>query len=71
MLLKERLKEDHDEKQLFEEFYNISKEVDIDTKEFFKAAYNLLINKDRGPKLAPFILTLGEERVVKLLGSIN
>ncbi|MBW2975289.1 lysine--tRNA ligase [Candidatus Woesearchaeota archaeon] len=60
-----------DEKLLYEEFYNIAKASGLETKEFFKVCYRILINKERGPRLAPFILTLGRERVVKLLESIK
>jgi len=61
-ILNERLKKKKfNEKKLFEEFYNISKELDLETKDFFKAAYLILLNKERGPRLAPFILTLGEK----------
>jgi len=59
-----------DEKLIYEEFYNISTSVGIDPKEFFKVCYKILIDKERGPKLAPFIITLGKERVVKLFGKV-
>jgi lysyl-tRNA synthetase class 1 len=58
------------EKTLFEEFYNICKKINIKNIEFFRAAYNVLLNKDRGPKLAPFILALGKERVVELFEKV-
>jgi lysyl-tRNA synthetase class 1 len=58
------------EKTLFEEFYNICKKVDIKNTDFFRAAYNVLLNKDRGPKLAPFILALGKEKVIELFGKV-
>ena len=57
---------EYDEKSLFEEFYNISKEMDLKPQDFFKAAYKVLLNKERGPKLAPFVLALGKEKVAKL-----
>ncbi len=61
-LLNKRLKKrKYKEKELFEEFYNISKEVELEPKEFFKAAYLILLKKEKGPRLAPFILTLGEK----------
>ncbi|MBD3164073.1 lysine--tRNA ligase [Candidatus Woesearchaeota archaeon] len=67
-LLKERLeKNDYDEQGLFNEFYRIKEEANTGTKEFFSAAYLALISKERGPKLAPFILQIGKERVIKLL----
>jgi len=59
-----------DEKLLYEEFYNISKSSGIEPKEFFKVCYKILIDKERGPRLAPFILTLGKERVLKLFGKV-
>ena len=55
------------QKELFEEFYSICGKSGISNIDFFKAAYNVLLNKDKGPKLAPFILSLGREKVVELL----
>jgi lysyl-tRNA synthetase, class I len=63
-------KKDWEQKKLFEEFYNICKKVGIKNTDFFKAAYNVLLNKDRGPKLAPFILALGKERVISLFEKV-
>lgn len=59
-------KKEYDEKGLFNEFYEICKELDIKPAELFEAGYKVLLNKERGPKLAPFILVLGKERVVKM-----
>lgn len=71
LLLKEKLWEkDYDEKELFNEFYNILKETGIEPPEFFKAAYKLLIGKEKGPKLAGFILAIGKERVLELLEKV-
>ena len=68
LLLKERLKEkDYKEKELFGEFYEIIKKENIDAKEFFKAAYLAIIGKERGPKLAHFILIVGKEKIINLL----
>ncbi len=70
-ILVERLKEeDYDEGSLFEEFYNICKELDLDNKDFFKGTYLALIGKERGPKLAGFILTIGKDKVIRLLKEI-
>jgi lysyl-tRNA synthetase class 1 len=59
------------EKSLFNEFYNICKSNNLEPKEFFKAAYSVIINKQKGPKLAPFILEIGQERVAKLLAQLK
>ena len=51
------------DKELHEEFYNICKNVGLDTKDFFKAAYRVLINKDKGPRLAAFIIDIKEKAI--------
>jgi len=58
------------EEELHSEFYNLCQEFEYEPKEFFKKAYLILINKERGPKLANFILAVGKERIVNLLEKI-
>lgn len=58
------------EEALYAKFFEICKAEGISTKEFFKAAYQVLIGKDQGPRLAPFIFAIGKERVRKLLENI-
>ena len=59
-----------EEKELFNEFYSICQKHGIKNTEFFKAAYGVLLNKERGPKLAPFLLMLGRERVAALFRGV-
>lgn len=59
-----------EEKELHAEFYNISKELDLKLDEFFKAAYLVLIKKEKGPRLANFILTIGQEKVSDLFSKV-
>ena len=66
-LLKEK---DYDEKDLFNEFYDISNKLELKPQDFFKSAYKVLLNKEKGPKLAPFILALGKEKVAKLFEGV-
>ena len=42
-------------------------EVKADQKEFFKLLYNLLVGKDRGPRLPTLIVALGPDRIRSLL----
>lgn len=63
----ELLQKEVSEQQLFEAFYSICKENGIDPKHFFKLAYTLLIKKEKGPKLAPFLLVV-KERAIRLFG---
>lgn len=70
-LLAKSLKEKEWQQQdLFQEFYSICQTVGIKNTDFFKTAYNVLLNKDRGPKLAPFILALGKEKVIGLFEGV-
>ena len=70
LVVKALEKKKWNEKTLFEEFYNICQKVDIKNTDFFRAAYNVLLNKERGPKLAPFILALGKEKVIELFEKV-
>jgi lysyl-tRNA synthetase, class I len=70
MLVSALKKKDWDQKNLYDEFYNICKKVGIKNTDFFKASYGVLLNKDRGPKLAAFILTLGKEKVIELFEKV-
>jgi lysyl-tRNA synthetase, class I len=70
-ILKERLeKNDYTEDSLYNDFMNICKEADVKPGEFFQAAYKTILNKDRGPKLAGFIILIGIDKVIELLGQI-
>lgn len=47
-----------------------SEEGGITPKEFFSAAYMALLGKERGPRLAPFVLAVGKGKIIKLLKGI-
>jgi lysyl-tRNA synthetase class 1 len=59
-----------DQAKLYNSFYEISKSRNLPTKDFFRAAYQVLINRQVGPRLAPFIMALGRERVRAILAQI-
>ena len=56
--------------ELHEEMYVLCKNNDLQPKDFFTAAYRVLINKEKGPRLAAFILEIGREKVAKLFSSV-
>ncbi len=58
------------EKGLFNEFYAICQKHNIKNTEFFQAAYKVLLDRERGPKLAPFLLMLGKEKVIPLFRAV-
>ena len=47
--------------------FDFCKANDIPTKEFFTSAYRILISKEQGPKLVPFVYAIGKDRVLRLL----
>lgn len=58
------------DKELHEEMYVLCTNNEFPPKDFFKTAYRVLINKEKGPKLASFILEIGRERVAKLFKGV-
>ena len=58
------------DKELHNHFYTLVKANEVPTAEFFKAAYQILVNKEKGPQLAHFILIIGKERVAELFDKI-
>ena len=66
-LLKEK---SWDEQSLFNEFYKIIDRENMKPPEFFEAFYLVLLNQKKGPKLAPFIIELGD-RARKLLWQVK
>lgn len=56
--------------ELHEEIYVISRNNNFPVKDFFSLAYKVLINKEKGPRLASFIVAIGKEKVAKLLRKV-
>ncbi len=59
---------EHDEKSLAQAIYDIAAANGIEPKELFQIMYQVLVGKDQGPRLAGFLLTLGQSRVEEILG---
>ncbi len=64
------LKQDVTGDELQPQIYEISKKHGVEPKRFFELLYRIIINKPQGPKLGPFIVALGRERVAKLLAQV-
>jgi lysyl-tRNA synthetase, class I len=62
---------DWTDKELHEEMYILCKNNDFPAGDFFKLAYNVLVNKDKGPRLASFILEIGKEKVAGLFKNVG
>lgn len=55
-------------KELNQMIYDeVIRRVSIDSKEFFKAVYLKLINREQGPRLPGFVKELGRDRLLQLL----
>ncbi len=65
------LSNDLSEEQLYSKFPNIMAANNLNAKTFFPVIYQILISKNAGPRLAPFILAIGGTKVKKLLNSIK
>jgi lysyl-tRNA synthetase class 1 len=59
--------EEYDEKSLGQAIYDAAREAELEPKELFAAAYRVLIGKEKGPRLAGFIMTVGKDRVLEIL----
>ena len=56
------------EESLGSYFYTIVEQMGIPSKELYKTLYQVFLAKDRGPRLAAFILTVGREKILQILG---
>ncbi|MDD3903488.1 MAG: lysine--tRNA ligase [Sphaerochaeta sp.] len=56
-----------EDKEYTTRLYDAAKLNGLDTKEFFQLVYRIMIGKDQGPKLGPFIKTCGKEKVLSIL----
>lgn len=59
---------DMTEKDVQNAIYEIARDAGIEPKSFFPVLYRVLVGKEKGPRLGGFLITLGSERVAKILG---
>ena len=64
------MKKEYEESELQSAVYEIAREHNVEPKKFFQILYQILISKDSGPRLAPFMLAIGKDKISKLL-SLN
>jgi len=70
--LKEILKQkEYSEEELFNEFYHLIKRHKIKNSEFFNLLYKIILNKNKGPRLASLILAIGKDKIIKLLEQVK
>ncbi len=59
-----------DEEELGKRIYSLAQDLGVKPQDFFRAAYKALLNKEKGPRLAPFLLMLGD-RATQLLEHVK
>ncbi|OYT41184.1 lysine--tRNA ligase [Candidatus Pacearchaeota archaeon ex4484_26] len=64
------LKKDLNGEQLQHKIYETAKKHSIQPRKFFEILYKIILNKNQGPRLGPFIIAVGKERVLELLKQI-
>ena len=60
----------YDEKTLYDHAIEIAQSNGLETKEFFSGAYLALLGKPTGPRLAQFILAVGQKEISKRLSAL-
>jgi lysyl-tRNA synthetase class 1 len=65
--LTEEQMETLDEKTFGTALYDILKANEVESGDFFKVIYQILIGKEKGPRLISFLYTIGKDRVVEIL----
>lgn len=68
--LKEELKKKWSAEDLQNKIYQIGKDSG-DVKRFFKTLYTILIGEKSGPRIGPFIIAIGKDKVRKILEQLE
>ena len=69
-LLSEKMKEiEWTPENIHNSFYDLQEKNQIPAKKFFKIIYNILLGKDRGPRLGFFLATMDKEFIIERLES--
>jgi lysyl-tRNA synthetase class 1 len=58
-----------DDKSCAEAIYRVAEDCGMDGKELFRSAYQALIGKDQGPRLASFLRVINKERLLSILSA--
>lgn len=60
-----------DPKELHQAFYDLAAAHGLEARELFAQLYRILIGKERGPRLAEFIVAIGVSRIDALLANVT
>jgi lysyl-tRNA synthetase class 1 len=57
----------YDEKSLNDYIYDVARAHEVEPKDFFPLLYQALIRKEKGPKVAGFLKTIGRDKLLSIL----
>jgi len=63
----EVLRVESDERTIQNAIFNSAKSVQLETRDFFKLLYRILLGSSEGPKLGSYIVAMGNENVINML----
>jgi lysyl-tRNA synthetase class 1 len=66
-LMIEELNNESNEEELQSHIYQIARQNAVEPKRFFQLMYQIILNRDNGPRLGPFMFVIGKEKVIRLL----
>jgi lysyl-tRNA synthetase class 1 len=59
--------DEHDEVSLSKALFGIAEQSGLDSKQFFTTVYKALIDREKGPRLANFIMIVGKKKILEVL----
>ncbi len=62
--------DEHTEKSMAEAIYTVAHDHAVEPSTFFIRAYQILVGKDKGPRLAGFIMLCGKDKLLPILKSV-
>ena len=65
--LVQMLQKARDENEIQSAIFTTAKEHDMKPAQFFKTLYSILLGSPQGPRLGPYIFTMGEQNVIEAL----
>jgi lysyl-tRNA synthetase class 1 len=63
----EVVKSENDPKNLQTKIFEVARSNEIEPKDFFKLLYTILLGAERGPRLGPYIVDVGTDKVIGVL----
>lgn len=65
--LKDAIKNTKTDEELEQAIFKIPKNLEMEMGKFFTLCYQIIIGKDKGPKLVAFVTEIGKEKILELL----